>query len=256
MNVEKTIKSLKEKSKFYKDLSRGIIGFIQIGTSPIFGLDTYIFSSIQATLESIESLVSEGKVGDSFTLLRLFQDKTIINIYTILFIKNEISEDKILVEQIEKWRIGTEKLPSFKNMLNYIKQEASLSECNKLFFSDIRYQKIRETCNNHTHSNFFETILLNDPKVYVEKRDAYMKILYEGIDDIFIMHFIYLFYINPHYMNSSDFRDCLDCGIEPQQGSEYWVAPYIQEIFTIRIKRKRPDLAQLLHQQTPMNLNM
>ena len=35
--------------------------------------------------------------------------------------------------------------------------------------------------------------------------------------------------INPISISASDYIDSLDMGLEPEEGSQYWVAPFIQK---------------------------
>ena len=55
-------------------------------------------------------------------------------------------------------------------------------------------------------------------------------------------------------MLSSDYRDSLDCGLTPEPDSEYFVAPYIQEIFDQVLVKKRPDIAAVKKSNTSMHL--
>jgi hypothetical protein len=76
----------------------------------------------------------------------------------------------------------------------------------------------------------------------------------KDLQDIFILHLSYLFYQNDHYMMSSDYVDSLDCGLTPVEDSQYWVAPFIQDIFDKIIKVNRPDIAEAIKGKTSMKL--
>ena len=56
-------------------------------------------------------------------------------------------------------------------------------------------------------------------------------------------------------MGSSDYVDALDCGVEPEPDSQYWVAPFVQSIFDEVISKYRPDIAQTIKQNTSMMLS-
>lgn len=81
-----------------------------------------------------------------------------------------------------------------------------------------------------------------------------MRHLSEDISQLMIYHLSYLFYINEHYMMSSDYRDYLDVGETPPKDSQYWVATFIQNIFNDLIKTFRPDIANLIKDKTSMHL--
>ena len=55
-------------------------------------------------------------------------------------------------------------------------------------------------------------------------------------------------------MIASDYVDSLDMGLTPEENSEYFVAPFIQEIFDSEIKFRRPDLAEEIKKKTKMML--
>jgi hypothetical protein len=74
------------------------------------------------------------------------------------------------------------------------------------------------------------------------------------LEDVFIQHFAYIFYLNDHYMMSSDYLDSLDSGLKPEEGSQYFVAPFVQNIFDKVIKLKRPDIANEIKNKTGMQL--
>jgi hypothetical protein len=56
-------------------------------------------------------------------------------------------------------------------------------------------------------------------------------------------------------MSSSDYIDALECGLKPKEGSQYYVAPYIQEYFDKIIKANRRDIAELIIKNTCMKIN-
>ena len=76
----------------------------------------------------------------------------------------------------------------------------------------------------------------------------------KDFENIFILHVSSLFHINNHYMMSSDYVDALELGFQPEEGSQYWVAPFIQSLFTDYIDIKRPDLSALVRNNTEMQL--
>ena len=55
-------------------------------------------------------------------------------------------------------------------------------------------------------------------------------------------------------MMSSDYVDYLEFGMIPEEDSQYWVAPFIQEAFDKFVKVYRPDIANELKGKTVMKL--
>ena len=92
---------------------------------------------------------------------------------------------------------------------------------------DDRYKRLRDRCNDHTHYNFFRNVMLNDNKVYIENRGKWLERFAE---------------------------DALDCGVEPEENSQYWVAPFIQDIFNEVVTPRCPDITATIKANSAMHL--
>jgi hypothetical protein len=239
---------------FYESLSFSVMGFIPLGTQGIINVDTYIYSSMQSTLESIKELLTNGHINDAFTLLRKFYDAAIINIYTNLFLADHFSIDNFVVQKIDGWLKGKEKLPRFGTMSAYIENSGKVKKITNLLKKDETYTKLRDRLNDHTHYNKYYYALLNDNQIYLKNRISYLERFSKDLENILILHLSYLFSINDHYMMSSGYLDNLDIGLQPEPDSQYFVSPFIQEIFNNVIKQNRPDLAIEIQNNTPMRL--
>jgi hypothetical protein len=240
-------------AEFYKAMSFSLGQFPASGTSAIF-LDSCIISSIQATIESIKLILDDGKINDSYALVRKYYDSVVIHVYEVLYLENNFSVENLVVQKIESWVQGKEKLPRYGDMVKYIANCVQLKDINKLLELDTRYRSIRERCNDHTHYNLFSYMRLNDNQAYIQNRLEFLDSLAHDIRDIFILHFMWLFTSKEYYMMSSDYVDSLDCGITPNEGTQYYVAPFIQDFFNDVTKKYRPDLAEELKNTTSMRL--
>lgn len=241
-------------AKFYERLSYSIMGFSTPGTMAILNIDTYMYSSIKGTIESIYDILIKGRINDSYALLRKYYDLIIINIYSNLYLSDNYSIDNFIVDKINKWLQGEERLPEFRIMSDYIKSSAKLKEINRILNKDTRYKNIRDRCNDHIHYNFYENLLLNDNEIFLKTRLQILGIFSKDLEELFILHISYLFYLNDHYMRSSDYEDYIDCGMEPPKDSQYFVASFVQRIFEEEIKTKRNDLATTIKMNTNMLL--
>jgi len=241
-------------AEFYKDLAFLVMGWVTQGTTSLINIDTYVYSSIQGTLESINDILIKGRINDAYALLRKYYDSAIINIYTNLYLDDNFSIENFVVNKINDWLHGKEQLPEYRVMSDYIRKAEKLAEINELLNKDNRYKNIRERCNDHTHYNFYKNLLLNDNEIYLENRIAVLSVFSKDLENLFILHLSYLFYLNDKYMMSSDYVDSLDLGITPEEDSQYFVAPFIQEIFDKVIKISRMDLAIAIKNHTAMKL--
>lgn len=250
----KVFLELSQYAEFYRTLSRTVFAFITMGTKSVWNIDSYLYSSIEGTLESIRDILSEGRINDSFALLRKLYDSVIINVYSNLFLQDHFSLANFTVTQINDWLGGKQRLPEYREMSQYIRQSKKLENINKLVYKDETYKSIRDRCNDHTHYNFFYYVLLNDNEVFLKNRMQHLDALSADVTNIFILHLAYLFTLNAHYMMASDYADSLDMGLAPEEGSQYFVAPFVQDIFDSVIKVRRMDIASEIMRTTEMKL--
>ncbi len=247
-------KKILEYSKFYELLSFSVFGFLTPGISGAISADSYLFSSVQGTLDSIHDVLLKGRINDAYALLRKYNDSIVINIYTTLYCKDKLTEENYVVQKITNWIKGDEKLPEYRIMSQYIRNHTTLIQLNNLVYINDMYKNIRDRCNDNSHYNFYRNVLLNDKDIYNEDRLKELEQFSVDIEMLFLLHITYLFYINDHYMMSSDYRDSMDLGLEPEEGSQYYVAPFVQEIFDNVVKKNRSDIAELITSTTAMKL--
>jgi hypothetical protein len=239
---------------FYESLARSVFPFVSVGTRAICNIDSYVFSSIQGTLASIQTILRDGRINDAYTLLRKYYDSSIINIYTGLYLEDHLSIESFIVTQIDRWLQGRDQLPEFRIMSQYIRDSQKVAPITSLLYSDARYKRLRDRCNDHTHYNYYRNVLLNDKDIVLEGRRQALDEFSNDIRDVLILHLSYLFFGNGHYMTSSDYLDCLECGMTPEPDSQYWVAPFVQAMFDQTIKKSRPDIAATIKQNSSMHL--
>lgn len=241
--------------RFYERLATSVFSFATMGTKAICNIDTYVYSSMQGTVESMRTILLAGRINDAYALLRKYHDSAIINIYSNLYILNNFSLENFIVEKINNWLQGKETLPEYRVMSQYIKGADVLRPINDVFGTDDRYKQLRNRCNDHTHYNFYRHAMLNDNEVHIDNRGWWLNRFSEDVQDIFILHLGYIFFLNSHYLMSSDHLDALECGMQPEEDSQYWVAPFIQEIFNEIITPKRPDVTAVVKANSPMHLS-
>jgi hypothetical protein len=252
----KVFNQLTDYSVFYESFSGRVMGWMTPGTNAIINLDTYVYSSIKGTLESINDILKRGRINDSYALLRKYYDSTIINIYSNLYLSDNFSIDNFVVKQIDNWLKGKERLPEYRVMSKYIKDSPKLLSITNLLSQDKTYKDIRDRCNDHTHYNYFHNLLINDNEVYLENdRLKALDNFSKDLEDILIQHLAYIFYLNDHYMMSSDYVDSLEMGAQPDEGWQYLVAPFIQGIFDKVLKPRRMDIVAEIKVKTEMRLD-
>lgn len=239
---------------FYESLGHAVFPMITMGTKSICNIDSYVFSSMQGTLNSIRHTLKAGRIGDSYALLRRFYDSAIINIYSNLYLEDNFSIETFIVTHINNWVQGKEQIPEFRIMSRYLRESPKLEEINKLLYGDDRYKTVRDRCNALTHYNYFHHVLLNDGEIHIENRSQWIDRFAGDAREIFILHLAYLFFLKDIYMMSSDYMDSMECGMTPEPDSQYWVAPFVENIFTGVLREARPDIAELIKSSSSMQL--
>lgn len=241
---------------FYRFLSHQTWPFLSLGTKAALSLDSYVFSSIQGTLESVRTVLRAGMINDAYVLVRMYYDAAIINAYTAHYLKSHFSMEQLIVESIDGWRSGELKLPRFKVMATYLRQADSLVTLSKVLGTDQRYEQLRDRCNGHVHFNYYANMLLNIKEIHLDERANVLNQLRRDLRDILTLHLAYVFSINPAYMAPTDYVDALELGLQPEPGSEYWVAPFVQEIFDKHISPIRSDVAVVVKANSDMELRL
>ena len=104
------------------------------------------------------------------------------------------------------------------------------------------------------HYNYFLTFAYNDASINLPNRAKYLNLINSDLKSIFVLHFVYEFSVCSHYMMSSDYSDHMDVGQTPPINCEYWVAPYIQDVFDKYVKKVNPRLSEEFRNHTSMEL--
>ncbi len=131
---------LNDYADFYDSISMSVFSFPTVGTSAICNMDTYVYSSIKGTVDSINEILLKGRINDAYALLRKYYDSVIINIYSNLYLQDNVNIEKFVVQKINDWLHGKEKLPEFRIMSQYIKSSEKLKDINNCLNSDKRYK--------------------------------------------------------------------------------------------------------------------
>lgn len=247
--------TLKDLIEFYNALSFNVMSFITPGIAPrLFNIDTYVYSSIEGTLDSINLVLEKGRINDAFSLCRKYHDAVVMDIYKAMYLAKHHSLDNWVVKDIDDWASGKGHLPWYEKMIKELRSWNVLDGLHKYFDYNGHYMKIRKKCNNHNHYNSFQYMIMNDNEIMNNHRISELNQLSICLKDIFIFHFAYVISLNPGYIMSSDYIDALDCGLTPEKDSQYWVAPFVQEILDKYIKPRHSKLATYLKESCGMQL--
>lgn len=219
----------------------------------VLNIDKVVCASLSGTLDSMRVILKEGRINDAYALMRKYNDGIIVVLYINIYIKQNCSIEKYIVDDMQQWVDNKRKLPSSEKMMKVIRNYKPLEDLEQLFDFDNLYLKIRRLANGNTHYNKLYYLWLNNAMIYNSSRIKELDVLYYYTLQLFIFHFAYMYSLNPHYMMSSDYVDALDLGFQPEEGSQYWVAGYVSDVFEKYITT-RPEVAEYMRKHSGMNL--
>lgn len=237
-------KNLDTIDEFYDFLSFNSFSILPEGLPGIYpNIDTYIFSSIKGTIDSVRLLLKNAHLNDAFSIARKYFDKILLNVYMTVYRQEQRKKnpDALLleVERVKKWMNDYFNIPQYSNTIKYFERSESYKELFAYFDFEKRYRKIRELLDSNMHMNSYQLMTTNDNQVYNQHRVRYLNTLNICVCDLFRYHFASCLYLKTHYFVASTYVDYLDCGQTPPKGSENWVANITQEMFDKYIKPRR-----------------
>lgn len=257
---------------FYNTLSWCNISRVEtsaiLSQSSIFSTITYIYSSIEGTIESISALLRNGRCNDAFALVRKYCDSIILDIYKYILVREiedrfhlELSIESIKDNRIKAWIDSEDALFNEKETGKiYAKIAEVHPQLTKLFNltdRDTLYHKLRNICNDNVHYNHLYNMMANDYemiKSHKEMRNFYINSISKAIVLFFTIHFAFIYESNPMIYMSTDYVDHLDCGASPPEGCERWVCQSVQNAFDDVVKPNNPSIATYLKSLDLMDL--
>lgn len=270
--------SLNATAQFYHSLAYSVMHFVSkwVKNSSIINYDSYFFGALANSIDSIKAVLELGHITDAKALLRNFFDEAIVNLYFLARLKRK--DDEILnllatddsatvlnIEELydtstsdwlsEKKTRNLLRALRYDEMVKYLKQEECLAGIVE-YLESSECKDMRNWLNDAVHLNHYKAILLNDGLLCL---DSARKSAVEEFDRVFnqitMFHIICIFCLSPVYMMSSDYLDYKECGMEPPEGCQYEVAPFIQSYLDKTVYKIIPDWAdKLVDAVSPMRL--
>lgn len=235
-NIKELIDNISETQIFMVDL--GCLSFGRDFTFMRFDKiiqTNLILDSTTRTLESIRKCCENTNFADAYTLLRKYRDDLFYYLFVLTISKDidllknsEIGcsnkHEKFILDWME------DKLSNLNSseVLKAIGESEYLSSAIKKYDLQRSFKKIGDKLNNFVHSN--GKSFYNEPLLRMGKKvEKYCKEFAQELNYITVVFLFLLVLIKPLCVMSYDYVDYLDCGDTPPEGSEYWVAPFVQE---------------------------
>ena len=216
-----------------------------------------IVQSAVFTLKTIQFCCEYGHLADVNVLVRKYRDDLFFYLYVFLGANSDLlSTDNLTKHEqnINRWVSNDLRNLHISDILKYIANDPSLNLAIKKYDMEASFQIIGKKLNNFVHGN---GISYYNKWHWRYSRDELKKSVDDirhGLDYITTVFVFLLTLIKPSCIMSYDYIDSLDCGMNPLEQSQYWVAPFIQEFFAQNKSVLGDDCVLFIREQTGMLL--
>lgn len=234
--------------------SNGNIISISTGVNKaIIGTD--LISSSIYTLNSIKAVSKYGSIADSYTLLRKYRDDLFLYLY-FLEVDNKFNilsnVTKKEEENIIKWDNNNLRDLNINEIFKYLGKNKKIFHMIKKYNLRNSWDELGNFLNDFVHSNGIDYVKRNYHE-NIDYKDEF-KNLKSNLLEISLISITILILIKPTFIASSDYIDNLYMGIESENGSQYFIAPFILEFIDKHLEDRFVNLKMFLKDNIPMNI--
>ena len=229
--------------EFYDSLSFSSIFIYPKGTTAYLNFASYIYTAIQGTLDSIQTLLRIGRINDAYTLVRKYFDDVLLEIYIDVIRKEKFDrEECLVVKDVDEWLKGKHRIPTLRKLLLILEQSDFTKDIYTFFGWNTYFKHNRDFLDDSVHGNRYSLIILNCNRIAIENREKHLQNILIIINQIFVMHLAFIFHLNPMFLRASDYMDNIEMNMKPPKGSENRIAPFAQQAFDKYLKQKKYSL--------------
>lgn len=195
------------------------------------------------TLRSIDFCYHQELISDAFVLLRKYRDDLLqyLIISNILSKYCEVYDDQSdyqFKSAVEAWLFQLldknfstntkeyKRFFSYASYSQYLKENIFTKEIFSKYFPC--WDENNKTLNNFVHTNSIRYIVANIPGKNINLKDHFFYLLHM-ITDVFLSCEILL---EGYHIRSDDHISSLEIGVQPPEGSEYWISENISQYLT------------------------
>lgn len=241
--MKKLLKQINDNIAFYEGTSWCTFGMIDTRYFPN-NVGSIIFDAIKNRLKTLRFAVKNGFISDAYILIRMIYE----DIFTFIYFEVKIGDGRG-DNEIKQWIQGKKKLHNLRmpQLLSFLTgSNSDIKECFDLLDVSSKYKDIKRYCNDYVHNNYLVNLISNTDG-YMEGASApahygRMAAYLEALKNLL---FASICILKPYYVSSSDYMDHLELGLSPPQGSQYWVALFMQEEFD-RLYASNEMLARII----------
>lgn len=242
----KVFDDLKYMMEFYDSISMGCYRFIAMGLSGGANYASYVYLSIEGTLDSISILLTQGRINDAFTLIRKLFDDILLEVYMDVTLKDKFDLKKnFIVKEVDEWIRKKYRIPQAEKIMKCLEKSERTKELYPLFGWNTCLKENRALLDDSVHSNRFQQMLLNCNTVNIKGREHHLKNCENILNQLFLLHLSFIFHLNPQYLMASDYMDCMEIGMTPPDGCQNWIASFAQDAFD-KVIKPHSDISEFI----------
>lgn len=247
-----------------------------------FNFNTSLIDSSVQTLRSIKLCCSIGSFSDANTLTRKLRDDLIQYIYilNIINLRKPFLEESIQNLKIDNaeefansflnlkfnpnftedeqavsaWfhnavselKHSVRKKLEFENYMNVLKQNENISHILTSYNLQEYWGNLRKKLNNYVHNNGTQYSMHNLVSADNKNLETHLSNVSYRTSYITSFFLVLLLMVESSLISSTDYIDHLDCGLEPPEDSQYFIAGFIQTFIDTKITTLHPELKKYL----------
>ncbi|MEF7496543.1 hypothetical protein V4V34_18570 [Lysinibacillus sphaericus] len=221
-----------------------------------FMMRTELIDSTENTLKSIRTLIDYGHFSDVNVLVRKFRDDLFLYLY-FLEVGNRYDNKSISKHENNCFDWIEGKLKDFKltDILIFLMKNKEVEKVINRYNLRKVWDDIGMNLNNFVHANGLSYVRMNYANFNSKSIERILKDIKFKMEYIISIFVILIILIKPNLIAASDYVDALDLGIQPEMGSQYFVAPFIQNYLDEHIVNLNPEIKNFIKDSVYMDIN-
>lgn len=221
-----------------------------------------IFQSLELTLCNLRHCCLHYCIADANTLLRKYRDDLFFSLYAAVYHEKELSGQNMEPDQtaMEKnlfdWVNGNLHDLHFGIVLKHIAGLSSVKEIVERYGLKARFNAIGDELNDYVHGNginFYNGCFWKESDTAEPIKR--LRGISENLIKITVTFVLLAAICLPYYIMSTDYTDYLEAGQNPPDGSQYFVAPCVEQYLKNHLSLIDPGCYRYLQEKTTMKFN-
>lgn len=216
---------------------------------------TELLDSTVMTLKNIKSCLANGSLSDAYTLLRKVRDESLLFLYFLTIVKSHYSNRVNINKQIKHlfdWYDSKISYIKNEDIFNYIRNYQNVDSVISEHNLDTEWEALRIKLNDYVHTKGRRNAFSNYSQIY--DYESGFEEIREDIKYVAVSFIFILLLIDDTIIMSTDYIDHLEMNMTPPEGSQYEVAPIVQNFINTYLKSYNNELVYFIKETSIMNI--